>query len=169
MRTFRVCFTSSCCTSTTCTLHLDTSTHPSTATSSTTPSPPPPLPRDQLPRNHTSKEGRKDLWTRTQRADGATAYGHTTPTRHTPCYLRDYHNDDTQTQLPASRRAVCPQSPKHVTWAVHTTPPPTLTLPEMRHPKPNPTRHGPGGRAALGVGGVTCPAMERGLHPRAPR
>ena len=42
------------------------------------------------------------------------SYGHTTPTRPTPSYLRDYHNDDKQTQLPASRR-VCPQSPKRVT------------------------------------------------------
>ena len=33
----------------------------------------------------------------TQRADGATVYGHTTPTRPTPSYLRDYHNDDIQT------------------------------------------------------------------------
>ena len=51
-------------------------------------------------------------------ADGATgtAYGHihSTPTRPTPSYLRDYHNDNKQTQLPASRR-VCPQSPKRVT------------------------------------------------------
>ena len=26
--------------------------------------------------------------------DGATVYGHTTPTRPTPSYLRDYHNDN---------------------------------------------------------------------------
>ena len=45
------------------------------------------------------KEGRKDLWTRTQRVDGATVYGHTTPKRPTPSYLRDYHNDDTQTTI----------------------------------------------------------------------
>ena len=50
----------------------------------------------------------------TQRADGATVYGHTTPTRPTPSYLRDYHNDNIQTQLPAGRR-VRPQSPKRVT------------------------------------------------------
>ena len=35
----------------------------------------------------------------TQRADGATVYGHTTPTRPTPSYLRDDHNDNKQTQL----------------------------------------------------------------------
>ena len=29
-----------------------------------------------------------------QRVDGATVYGHTTPTRPTPSYLRDYHNDN---------------------------------------------------------------------------
>ena len=44
-----------------------------------------------------SEEGRKEgriYGHETQRADGATAYGHTTPTRPTPSYLRDYHNDD---------------------------------------------------------------------------
>ena len=28
-----------------------------------------------------------------KRVDGATAYGHTTPKRPTPSYLKDYHND----------------------------------------------------------------------------
>jgi len=42
-----------------------------------------------------------DLWTRTQRVDGATAYGHTydSPKRPTPSYLKDYHNDDTRTTI----------------------------------------------------------------------
>ena len=35
------------------------------------------------------KEGRIDEH-ETQRADGATVYGHTTPTRPTPSYLRDF-------------------------------------------------------------------------------
>ena len=63
------------------------------------------------------EEGRKEgriYEHETQRADGATVYGHTTPTRPTPSYLRDYHNDNIQTQLPAGRR-VRPQSPKRVT------------------------------------------------------
>jgi hypothetical protein len=56
-------------------------------------------------------EGRKEGFMKheTQRADGATVYGHTTPTRPTPSYLRNYHNDNKQTQLPAGRR-VRPQS-----------------------------------------------------------
>ena len=33
-----------------------------------------------------------------QRADGATVYGHTTPKRPNPSYLRDDHNDNIQTQ-----------------------------------------------------------------------
>ena len=45
------------------------------------------------------KEGRKEGFMNTkQRADGATVYGHTTPKRPTPSYLRDDHNDNIQTQ-----------------------------------------------------------------------
>ena len=83
-------------------------------------------------------------WTRTQRADGATAYGHTTPKRPTPSYLRDYHNDDTRTTITRKPTPVCPQSPKHVTWPVP-TPEDLLKphIPPALNPKPRVTSISP--------------------------